>query len=718
MKIAKVFVRFVSLLVIGIAASGGPGARAASGPAIFVDNYNYVTAYPLGANGNVAPIAITPDMVSPAGIARDDQARIYVTNPSTNTIAIYSGDATGNLPALEIISGYRTRLANPTAIALDQQGNIYVLNTATATITVYAPLPPFITVAGGPARLNQPPIAVIAGPKTKLKQPVALAVDGSGDIYVANQAGGPVVANQGFTLGAITIYAAGSKGNVAPTAIITGPTTGLVDPVSIAVDSSRNIYVGNVFTNVGGSFIYQPNISIYPAGSEGDAQPTSVVTGTNPGLYNLIAIGLDSNRNIYAVGYGAEGNNLIDVFPAGSTGNIAPTATIIGADTGLNAVRGLTFDPNGNLYALDDGGGPAGNGSITVYASGSTGDAAPIDTITSSFTAISSSTGIAIDSRGGIYLSNGAGGPDFPGGSLAIFPAGSYAATAPVSVIAGDNTGLESPQKVAVDARGDISVLNFNNTVTVYSAGSTGNVTPEETINLKVGNLGSTGIARGLNDQLYVANQGAVRCNDDDQNCNQTSLGSIDIYSAHADGNANPSAIISGYGTGIASPSGIAVSERGNIFVTNQGPLSCSCLCFPAGPGSITVYARGSEANAKPIATIQGPQTRLALPGAIGVDSSENIYVLEGDGLPSFGCPGEFGGERTETSGRAKNSLPGEVPDIYLVSGVFDFSQIATGDSILVFKAGSNGDTPPIATIAGPFTAVGGSAIAIGPVGP
>ena len=70
---------------------------------------------------------------------------------------------------------------------------------------------------------------MIAGPKTKLKQPVALAVDGSGDIYVANQLGGPVVTGECFTMGAITVYAAGSKGNVAPTAVISGAATGLGD---------------------------------------------------------------------------------------------------------------------------------------------------------------------------------------------------------------------------------------------------------------------------------------------------------------------------------------------------------------------------------------------------------------------------------------------------------------------------------------------------------
>ncbi len=360
-------------------------------------------------------------------------------------------------------------------------------------------------------------------------------------------------------------------------------------------------------------------------------------------------------------------------------------------------MRAITLDSDGNLYALNSAGGPTGYGSITVYSSGSSGDAAPIQTITSSFTGINSSSGIAMDSAGKIYVTNGFGGSGFPGGSLAIFPAGSYATAAPASVIAGANTGLDFPQKVALDATGNISVLNLNNVLTVYPVGSAGNVTPNETINIRGGNLGPSGIARGIGGELYVANQGAVKCNNGP--CHQTSMGSVDIYPAHAKGDASPSAVISGYAAGIASPSAIAVSKRNNIFVANMGPLDCQCGCFPIDAGSITVYVSGSEAGAKPIATIQGPRTRLEIPEAIAVDSTENIYVVNAAGFEGFFC---------EAAGSAIEQVP----------GLFEFGEFGGSSSILIFKAGSDGDTPPIGTIGGPFTALGGSAIAIGPSGP
>ena len=411
----------------------------------------------------------------------------------------------------------------------------------------------------------------------------------------------------------------------------------------------------------------------------------------------------------------------INVYPATGDGNLSPISTISGADTGLSWVSAMTLDPNGNLYAL--------NGEeVSIYSAGSTGDAAPINIFTSSFTGINGSQGIALDSAGKMYVANSYGGPDFPHGSLSVFAPGSYATTAPVSVIEGDNTGLNYPQKVALDARGSISVLNSNNAITVYPAGSTGNVTPSATINLS-GNIYPAGIARGSDGQLYVANQG--ECASNGQNCHQTSLGAIEIYPAKADGNAKPDAVISGYLTGLASPSAIAVSKRGNIFVANRGPIVCSNLpgvseCSSIGDGSITVYAAGSTGNSEPIATIQGPQTRLGVPEEIAVDSSENIYVVDGGDFVNGGYGGKVsrGGwaersplERATMAGVAGGDFASTNPDIILVPGVFD-TGIPISISVLEFKTGSNGDTPPSAIIRGPFTALGGSAIAIGPSGP
>lgn len=570
-------------------------------------------------------------------------------------------------------------------------------------------------IGDGPALLNQAPIAVIAGPKTKLKQPVAIAVDASGDIYVANQAGGSVVPGQKIRQGTITVYSAGSNGNVAPTTIIKGSATGVIEPVSIALDANRNVYVANSLTYFSKTLLNEPCITVYPADSTANAPPSAVIGGTDAGLGFSLSLALDSGGNIYSTGITSMGVPTINVYPAASSGNVSPITTISGTDTGLTPVSALTLDPNGNIYALN-------GAKVTTFSAGSTGDAVPINTFTSSFTGISSSSGIALDSKGTIYVTNEVGGADFPNGSLAIFSAGSYAIGAPESVIGGDKAGLDFPQSVAVDARGNISVLNIDNTIVVYPAGSTGNVAPSATINVGY-NIDPSGIARGSDGELYVSDQGFVQCSENGR-CHQTSVGSVEVYPAKANGNAKPSAVIAGYATGIAAPSAIAVSKRGNIFVANQGPMACSCGCFPTGQGSITVYAPGSAANAKPIATIQGALTQIGIPEGVSVDSSENIYVFDEGGFGKGGIGGlgrevcfdersavEQALTRNRTSGLSNSG------DVIFTHEVGTFL-IRGQPSILVFKAGSNGNTPPSAVIRGPFTALDGSGIAIGPSGP
>lgn len=59
---------------------------------------------------------------------------------------------------------------------------------------------------------------------TKLKEPMGIAIDGIDNIYTANE-----------TYNWITVYTAGSTGNVPPMNTIKGKKTGLNIPLGIAV---------------------------------------------------------------------------------------------------------------------------------------------------------------------------------------------------------------------------------------------------------------------------------------------------------------------------------------------------------------------------------------------------------------------------------------------------------------------------------------------------
>ena len=80
-----------------------------------------------------------------------------------------------------------------------------------------------------------------------------------------------------------------------------------------------------------------------------------------------------ASHSIYVANCGAKA---VSVYAGGANGNAAPTATIIGANTGLNCPNGLAFDNAGRLYVADHN-----NSTIRIFAAGAMGNAPPADTI-------------------------------------------------------------------------------------------------------------------------------------------------------------------------------------------------------------------------------------------------------------------------------------------------------------------------------------------------
>src|SRR5205085_9507253 len=126
----------------------------------------------------------------------------------------------------------------------------------------------------------------------------------------------------------ITIYANGSNGNSPPIAAIAGSNTGLQVPYGVAFDSSGNIYVANFISD---------SITVYPSGASGNVAPTTTIAGANTRLKSPAGIALDANNNIYVANFAVNtGVASVTVYAAGSTGNATPSFSISGANTTLN----------------------------------------------------------------------------------------------------------------------------------------------------------------------------------------------------------------------------------------------------------------------------------------------------------------------------------------------------------------------------------------------
>src|SRR5208283_1125843 len=292
-----------------------------------------------------------------------------------------------------------------------------------------------ITIYAKGSNGDTPPIATIGGSNTGLRYPAGIALDSSGKIYVADDGLG------GLGPGSVFVYPAvgSSTGllNETPTATISGSNTDLTYPEGIALDSSSKIYVPDRTAD---------SVFVYPAlgSSTGllDEDPTATIAGSNTGLSGPFGIALDSSGKIYVADFFTAS---VYIFPAlgSSTGLLdeARTATIGGSNTGLQRPAGIALDSKGDIYVVDDG--PSGVGPASVFAypapGSSTGllDEAPSAAVTAAVTTgLKFPEGIALDSSGNIYVT------DNSTASVFVYPAGSNANAAPIATISGSNTGL------------------------------------------------------------------------------------------------------------------------------------------------------------------------------------------------------------------------------------------------------------------------------------
>jgi sugar lactone lactonase YvrE len=306
-------------------------------------------------------------------------------------------------------------------------GSLYVTNDSGVPTPVQgsspAPIVWSVSIFAPNANGNATPLGTIAGSNTGLTAPVAVAVDGAGRIYVADEAA------------AITVFAPGANGNATPIETISGSKTGLKNPQSIALDSSGNIYVADDGAQEILDFgpLTPGTQNIAPLAVIGGAGANF---GTGPSCLTIFS------GQIYTCTGSENGSpTQIESFPLGTSGmSAAPSSTLTSSD--FDYLVGVAFDPSGNAYVetttsqtLDvfnntGGAAPTGNAPpAEMYASGQ-----------------SDGYGPALDAAGNVYVADGE--PN----SVEVFPpfVSGESGAAAIRTIAGSNTGLDRPSGLAV----------------------------------------------------------------------------------------------------------------------------------------------------------------------------------------------------------------------------------------------------------------------------
>jgi len=341
-----------------------------------------------GAGSGDGGAATATDLYNPTGVAVDGSGNIYIADHSNNRIRKVSASGIISTVAGNGAAGYgsgsgdggaatATDLSSPNGVAVDGSGNIYIADEYNQRIRKVSTSGIISTVAGnGAGGYGYGSGDGGAATATDLSSPFGVAVDGSGNIYIADYGNNRIriVSTSGIISTAAgngaAGYGAGSGDGGAATA------TDLYNPAGVAVDGSGNIYIADANNNrirkVSTSGIISTvagnGVGGYGYGS-GDG---GAATATD--LWNPAGVAIDGSGNIYIAEYD---NQRIRKVSTTSLPAITGTATVCaGATTTLSDVTigGTWSSSNSNATV----------GSTTGVVTGVTGGTTA--TITYTFT--------------------------------------------------------------------------------------------------------------------------------------------------------------------------------------------------------------------------------------------------------------------------------------------------------------------------------------------
>lgn len=286
----------------------------------------------------------------------------------------------------------------PTGVGTDVSGNVYVADYFNNKIRKITPSGVVTTFAGSGN------VGSLDGTGTSARfyRPLSLTVDTSGNVYVADTYNSKI--RKITPTGDVTTLAGGSTaGNLDGT----GSAASFYWPTAVAVDASGNVYVADTNNNL----IRKVTSSGVVTTIAGDTTVGSVdANGTAASFSSPNGIAVDSSGNIFVSDFGNQ--KIRKISPTGdvttfagngSTGNLDG----LGTSATFDGPSGITIDVSGNLYVADRNNNLirkiTSNGNVTTYAGdGSAGsiDATPLS---SSFNTPYS---VAADISGNIFVAD------------------------------------------------------------------------------------------------------------------------------------------------------------------------------------------------------------------------------------------------------------------------------------------------------------------------
>ncbi|WP_198674074.1 putative Ig domain-containing protein [Chitinophaga alhagiae] len=562
-----------------------------------------------GMAGSADGVGTAASFREPAGVAIDTAGNLYVSDMKNHTVRkITPAQVVSTLAGVVGVLGFAdgngssAKFNYPFGVAVDMSGNIYVADRYNHRIRKVTSGGVVSTVAGNGFVSSVDGAAALAG----FNNPVGVAVDEAGSIYVGDYGnhkirkilpGGIVV-----TLGGCTCACPEQTDSV-------GNKSTFNNPFGVEVDASGSVYVaeftGNLIRNVSNTgYLISPSL---PRGLSFDGA-TGIISGT--------PLAVSGVTSYIVTAYNNAGSDS-DTFSIEVRSDAPPQIS-------YNTSQAYYTDKEMPFQVPVNSGGPvpavAAYGQVSTFAGSGVAGSANGTGIEATF---SGPYGVAMDKTGNIYVAdrnNHLIRKVTPSGVVSTF-AGSGTAGSADGV--GTAAGFREPAGIAIDTAGNLYVSDMKNH-TIRK------ITPAGVVSTLAGTVGILGFADGsgsaakfnypfglatdVSGNIYVADRYNHKIR------KITPAGVVTTLAGSVSGyldSVNP------LSAKFNNPVGIAIDQAGAIYV---GDYSNNRIRKIALTGEVSTLA-GQTASGSTDGT--GAAASFANPFGISADDLGNIYVAD-----------------------------------------------------------------------------------------
>jgi sugar lactone lactonase YvrE len=290
-----------------------------------------------------AVTTVVDHIPSPQGLTVDGEGNLYIT--SSGNAAILKISPSGSMSTLSIDRSFGASVIGaPAGIINDAQGNLYFTDVSNDVIGRIAPSGLMNTIAGDNATGNADGV----GGSAQFNDPYGITIDRQGNLYVTDA--GNAAIRKITAAGSVTTLVATSPGNN-PGGKIISP--GLGRPQGITIDDQGNLYV----TDVDHAAILKITSSgIITTIAGGQVVGYADGTGMSAQFNKPMGITIDGQGNLFVAD--AANAAIREITPSGLVTTIAGGKTIgladgIGVAAEFDSPEGIAIDSQGNLYVSD-----------------------------------------------------------------------------------------------------------------------------------------------------------------------------------------------------------------------------------------------------------------------------------------------------------------------------------------------------------------------------